>query len=103
MKKYVIVKARQRINMSNYKKKIKTLNMLKKFELINRLVCYACVIPFFYTISCLNQKKDVPTLAKIGSIGCVASMATAVAIKNKEEKTLSELEKIKQKQENSYC
>ncbi|MBR6231853.1 MAG: hypothetical protein IKQ99_02000 [Alphaproteobacteria bacterium] len=88
--------------MSAYKQKIKTLNRLRKFELVNRLFCYACVIPFFYTASCLNQKKAVPMVAKAGSVGFGASIFTALVIRNKEEKTKEELEKIKQEKENSY-
>ena len=85
------------------KQKIKTLNLLKKFELINRLICYTCVIPLFYTAACLNQKKSISTASKAGCIGFGASVFTALVIRNKEEKIEDELEKIKRKKENSLC
>ena len=88
--------------MSTRDSKINTLNTLKKFEFVNRLICYACVIPFFYTTSCLSQKKNVPAIAKAGCVGFGASIVAAVAIKTKEEKIKDELEKIKKKKEKSY-
>lgn len=90
--------------MTLEEKKQQKLNLLKKtkyFELLNRLVCYACVIPFFYTAACLGQKKEVPFKAKLGTIGFITSSFTAVAIKSKEGKIQEQIKKIQQKNQNA--
>ena len=79
--------------------KIKTLKLIKKFEVINRLFCYACAIPFFYTASCLGQQKETSFATKVGAAGFVTSVMTALIIKRKEEKTENELEKIIEKRQ----
>ena len=76
-------------------KKIKNLRNFKRFELLNRLACYACIIPFFYATSCLGQEKEMPVAAKVGGIGFIASTAGIFAIKSKKEKAEIELEKIR--------
>ena len=89
--------------MSKCEKKLKTLKNLKRFELINRLLCYACVVPFFYTTSCLGQKQSIPLASKVGSVGFVTSVIIAATIRHKEEKTQEELDKMAEKKRNSRC
>jgi len=87
--------------MSSYKQKTKTLKNIQRFELLNRLAFYGCIIPFFYTASCLGQQKSIPTAAKVGSAGCVATVIAAIAIKTKEEKIKTELENMAKQKKNS--
>ena len=80
--------------MSSYEQKIKTLKIIKKFELLNRLACYACVIPFIYTTACLGQHKNIPTAVKVGAVGFVGSSVGIFIAKKKEEEIQRKLEKI---------
>ena len=79
--------------MSTYEKKEKNLKRIKKFELLNRLACYACIIPFFYATACLGKKETIPSAAKVGSVGFIATTVAAIAIRTKQEKIQEELEK----------
>ena len=89
--------------MSTVEQKTKTLKNLKRFELINRLAFYACLLPFFHTAACLGQKQSIPLASKVGSVGFVASVVIAATIRHKEEKTQEELDKIACKKRNSRC
>ena len=73
---------------------IKKLRNVKKFELINRLLCYACVLPFFHTASCLGQQKEIPLISKIGSAGFVVSMVGVIGLKNKEDELSQKITKL---------
>ena len=89
--------------MSAYERKLKTLKNIKKFELINRLVCYACVVPFFYATSCISQHKSMSLGTKLAAGGFVASIAGVLALKTKEEKTEQEIQKILEKRREQHC
>ncbi|MGN0920008.1 MAG: hypothetical protein ACI4OR_04580 [Alphaproteobacteria bacterium] len=83
---------KQQLKKNQY---IKKLNRVKKFEIINRLLCYACVFPFFHTAACLGQQKEVPVVDTVGSIGLVLSAASAVKLQNKEEELTEKISRIK--------
>ena len=81
---------------------IQKLNKIKKFELINRLLCYACVLPFFHAAACLGQDKNIPLASKLGSIGFCCSVAGAFISATKREKTEEKLIQLTQKEKNSH-
>ena len=89
--------------MSAYERKMKTLKNIKRFELLNRFVCYACVVPFFYATSCISQHKSVSWGTKLAAGGFVASVAGVLALKTKEEKTEQEISKILEKRREQRC
>ena len=76
------------------KQYIKKLRHNQTFETINRLVCYACVIPFFHMVACLGQKKDISVVSAAGSVGFVATAVNAFRLKNKQEKLTEKLTKL---------
>ena len=80
---------------------IKKLRRTQKFELINRLLCYACVIPFFHAASCVEQ-KEIPVASGAGAIGFVLCLGNTLRLQNKQEKLAKELSNIR-KLEKSYC
>ena len=73
---------------------IKKLKNVQKFEFINRLLCYACVLPFFHTVACLGQQKEAPLISKVGGAGFILSIAGVVGLKNKEDQLSQKIEKI---------
>ena len=75
-------------------KKIKCLKKVRMLSLINRMICLASVLPLFYAAACLGQKKPVPVLSQIGSIGFIASAVSAVILKEKEEKNISDIQHL---------
>ena len=75
---------------------IKKLRRNQTFETINRLLCYACVIPFFHMTACFSQKKEIPVISTVGSVGFVVSIANAIQLKNKQEKLTEKLTKLRE-------
>ena len=82
---------------SDYKKekrayeKIKQLKRVQRFSALNRLLCYACMLPFLHATACLGQKQSVPLISKVGSAGFVASVTSICVLKKKEEKVVEAL------------
>ena len=73
---------------------IRKLGKIKKFELINRLLCYACVLPFFHATACLGQNKNIPLVSKVGSVGFVVSTVAVFSLKDKKDKYTAALNKL---------
>ena len=83
--------------MSNYEvkvKKIKALKRFKRFEVLNRFLCLASVVPFLYMNACLGQGRKVPVVSKVGSVAFGGTIMAAALIDKKEKKTKKELGKL---------
>ncbi len=78
-------------------KKIKQLKRTSRFELLNRLLCYACVLPMLHFSACLGQQKPTPVISKVGAVGMVLSCANAIRLRNKSEEITTSLYNLPKK------
>ena len=85
------------MNVDEKNKKIKQLKRNSRFEILNRLFCYACVIPMFHFTACLGQQKPAPMISKVGTIGVVLATVNALRLNKKEDDIKSSIRELPQK------